>query len=351
MESIKFSDFQIIPITSSVRRVDMSDEIYFSSTYKDYVSNSRLSLVNPEQDGSGKKYFNPPRFTTQSLAIGSSVHELLLQPSEFKLLPKMGRPSAKLGDVCDEIIKNRADGMSIYNSIIEASKKVGYYVSTIDKKIPYIIEKGLKYYLKVNEPRSKRGNVAEIILSDKDHDVVSGCLNSCHNNNSIMSKLRPMDLFGDKIEFHNEDALFMDYLITYKDKYVKLKFKLKIDNWTIDYDEKTVTLNDLKTTSHGAEWFMYKPTGSIYKYHYYRQFRCYLDILKEYVLQKYGASESRGWKFNCNVLVVQTTPPYTSKCYSINKSLLEKGRIEFEQLMKRVAYYKLFGYKKEVNFE
>lgn len=71
MESIKFSDFKIIPITSSVRRVDMSDEIYFSSTYKDYVSNSRLSLINPEQDGSGKKYFNPPRFETSSLKIGS----------------------------------------------------------------------------------------------------------------------------------------------------------------------------------------------------------------------------------------------------------------------------------------
>ena len=37
--------------------------------------------------------------------------------------------------------------MSIYNSITEASKKVGYYVSTIDKKIPSIIEKGLRYYL------------------------------------------------------------------------------------------------------------------------------------------------------------------------------------------------------------
>ena len=230
MEAIKFSDFQVIPILNSIKRLEMDDETYFSSTYKDCVSNSRLGLINPKQDGSGKKYFNPPRFETSSLKIGSSVHELLLQPSEFKLLPKMGRPTAKIGDVCDEIIKNRIDGMSIYNSIIEASKKVGYYVSTIDKKIPYIIEKGLNYYLKANEPRSKRGNVTEIILSDKDHDVVSACLESCNKNNQIMNKLNPTDLFGDFIESHNEDAMFMDYIITYKDKHVKLKFKLKIDN-------------------------------------------------------------------------------------------------------------------------
>lgn len=70
MESIKFSDFQVIPILNSIKRVEMDDETYFSTTYKDCVSNSRLSLVNPEQDGSGKKYFNPPKFETSSLKIG-----------------------------------------------------------------------------------------------------------------------------------------------------------------------------------------------------------------------------------------------------------------------------------------
>ena len=351
MESIKFSDFQVIPILNSIKRVEMDDETYFSIAYKDCVSNSRLGLINPEQDGSGKKYFNPPRFSTDSLKIGSKIHELLLQPSEFKLLPKMGRPTAKLGDVCDEIIKNRTDGMSIYKSIIEASKKVGYYTSIIDKKIPSIIEKGLKYYLKVNEPRSKRGNVTEIILSDKDHDIVSSCLDSCYKNTQLMNKLQPVSLFGDLIESHNEDAMFMDYIITYKDMHVKLKFKLKIDNWTIDVENKTITLNDLKTTSHGAEWFMYNPTGSIYKYCYYRQFYIYSYILWQYCVRRYGACYNNGWKINCNVLVVQTTSPYTSKCYSISKSLLDRGKTEFEQLMKRVAYYQLFGYKREVNFE
>ena len=51
-----------------------------------------------------------------------------------------------------------------------------------------------------------------------------------------------------------------------------------------------------------------------------------------------------------NMLVVQTIPPYTSRCFSVNKTQLKRGVNEFEQLMKRVAYYEIFGYKKEVEF-
>ena len=51
-----------------------------------------------------------------------------------------------------------------------------------------------------------------------------------------------------------------------------------------------------------------------------------------------------------NMLVVQTIPPYTSRCFSVNKTQLKRGVDEFEQLMKRVAYYEIFGYKTEVKF-
>lgn len=50
------------------------------------------------------------------------------------------------------------------------------------------------------------------------------------------------------------------------------------------------------------------------------------------------------------MLVVQTIPPYTSQCFSVSNSQLKQGLVEFEQLMKRVAYYEIFGYKKEVEF-
>lgn len=64
----------------------------------------------------------------------------------------------------------------------------------------------------------------------------------------------------------------------------------------------------------------------------------------------YGVNKNTGWKLKANMLVVQTIPPYTSQCFSVSNSQLKQGLVEFEQLMKRVAYYEIFGYKKEVEF-
>jgi hypothetical protein len=73
MKEIKLEDFTIVPILSSLRRVDMSDEEYFSKTYQDYVSNSRLKNINPNEGGSPALYKNPPHFSTSSLEIGRKI--------------------------------------------------------------------------------------------------------------------------------------------------------------------------------------------------------------------------------------------------------------------------------------
>lgn len=290
--NIKFSDFEIVPIMSSVIKRDISDELYFSSKYAKYISNSRLKNINPNEEGDPSKYLNPPRIQTQSLSIGSAVHECLLQPEEFELAPKLNKPTAKLGAVIDEIFINRSKGLSIYNSIHKACEKVGYYVSSIDKKIPFIIEKGFEYYWN----RRKYESVKEpIFLSNSDYDVVNACLNSCNNNKSIMKKLHPTDDFGDLIESHNEDALFIDFIVTYKKKHcVTLPFKLKADNWTIDYDNKVITLNDLKTTGKPVNWFMNPEYGSMNKFHYYRQMGIYSAVLWYYCQQNFGVCKNTG---------------------------------------------------------
>ena len=35
----------------------ISDEVYFSEKYTNYISNSRLSLINPKQDNDPKAFF------------------------------------------------------------------------------------------------------------------------------------------------------------------------------------------------------------------------------------------------------------------------------------------------------
>ena len=348
---VKFEDFKIIPDINSIRNIEMDDETYFSKSYRNYVSNSGLKNINPKTDGSPEKFKNPPKFNTDSLKTGTYVHEILLQPESFVLGPYLGKPNAKLGEVIDQIWLNRQDGNSIYDSIHMACEKVDYFKNQIDKKIRFILENGWEYYKKLSEPRWKKANAEEIMLCEKDYNTVSTCLKSCYENQDVMNKLHPKNVFGEDIQSRCEDALFIDFIITYKDKKcARIPFKLKIDNWTIDFDEKVITLNDLKTTSKPLNWFMNPEYGSFVHYNYYRQMYCYMLVLWYYCQHKYGASKAAGWKSDCNILAVQTTENCESRCFNISQSWLKMGKVEWEMLMKRVAAYEIFGWEKEIDF-
>lgn len=70
MEKVKRSDFRISLDINSVRREEMNDETYFSSAYKNYISNSRLKWIDPSANGSPILFQNPPKLKTNSLNIG-----------------------------------------------------------------------------------------------------------------------------------------------------------------------------------------------------------------------------------------------------------------------------------------
>ena len=214
----------------------------------------------------------------------------------------------------------------------------------MDDKIKTILKAGLPYYF---AQKNLKGN--ESVLSDTDYDTVTACIKSVENNKEIINTLHPETAFGDKIPSYNEDAIFMDYAVMYKDRVIILKYKMKIDNWTIDTENKILTLNDLKTSYKPAAWFMNSEYGSMYHYHYYRQFALYGDILQLYCMKEYGFTP-KTWNFKANVLVVSTSDPYESQRFSISDNLIKKGRREYMQLLKRVAYYEMFGYDEEVKF-
>lgn len=343
MEEINLKDFRIIPIIESAKRLKISDEIYFSNKYADCISNSKLATINPDQGGNKIKYRdNWHQNSTSSLVLGSAIHECTLQSEYFRLAPKCDKPTAKLGATIDRIKYYRNKGLSIYNSIIQSSKDCNYYVNQINNKIQKIIKEGLSYYIK-----SKDFNDSEITLSNKDHDNCEACVKNLQANEIIQSKLHPKDVFGDNLPSFNEDALFLDIIVTYKDRYVILKLKMKADNWTIDEENKILTLNDLKTTSKPVAWFMNQEYGSFYKYHYYRQFALYLMILEQYCIKEYGFNKK--WKSYGNVLVVNTID-HDTRCCSVYKDHLKLGKLEYERLLKQVAYYEIFGYEKDVKF-
>lgn len=233
---IKLADVKLTPLLHTVQRLKISDEEYFSSKYSEYISNSRLKYINPDQDGSPSKYKNGiQQEATRSLQLGSAIHEVFLQPESFSLEEDLGRPSAKLGDVCDYAMKKRIEGESIYTSIVSACNEIGYYANSLTaNRIRQIISKGFPYYIK----SKVIGNTNKIILSSKDREICVNCLNSLNSHNGAMKLIRPTDMFGDAIASYNEDAIFMDVKCEYNGKSTILKLKMKADNWTIDQDSK-----------------------------------------------------------------------------------------------------------------
>ena len=123
------SDIKLTVLEDSIEFLDIDDSEYFSSKYADYISNSKLSLINPAQGGSIEKYetgFAGGSYSS-ALEFGSAVHELILQPESFYLEEGISKPTAKLGATVDAVFSFRKKGYSIIKSIRMASDKVDYY--------------------------------------------------------------------------------------------------------------------------------------------------------------------------------------------------------------------------------
>lgn len=346
MEQIKLSDFKVIPITSSSRRADISDEVYFGPKYAKYISNSKISGICPSQGGSMSKYYSPSEhLDTSSLTLGTAVHCCTLQPEDFTLAPKIDKPSGKLGKSCECYIKYIKQGLSKEESARRACLDTNYYVNRIEAHIPDVIEKG-----DILAENTKDFDDSIITLDNRSWETATKCISHLKSDYSIQNKLRPTDNWGDSIPSFNEDTLFLDFIVTYQNKYCTiLHIKGKLDNWTIDEDNKILTLNDLKTTGHQIKWFTHHQYGSLYKYHYLRQLKLYQIMLESFCAEHYGYNKNQ-WKFETNILAVETIGECGTKCIHIDSKQLREGEQELIECLKMIGYYEIFGHENEVEF-
>ena len=129
---------KITPLLDTLRLENISDASYFGEHYSDYISHSRMGLINPAQGGTPEAYFhglsNNAKFTT-SLAFGSAVHELTLQPELFHMCTSVDRPTSKAGFMADELFEEYKKNPSLRSeALIKASDKVDYYKGKFDKE-------------------------------------------------------------------------------------------------------------------------------------------------------------------------------------------------------------------------
>ena len=322
---------EIIPNSIELKR--LTDAEYFEN-YKEYISNSQLSLINPEEGGSPEK-FNAglQNSFNDSFNLGSAVHGVLLQQDEFKIAD-IRIPSGKLGLFMQNIYKYRKEGLSIQDSIDLSSQESDYYKDKLtDKRLKTAIKSSLKFYLERLSYIEDTDKV-ELYLSESNFSKFNECLTSINKSN-FNKILYPEGLIS-PAEAYNEHAIFAEVQLT-GDINKTIKIKGKLDNFTVDHEQEVVTLNDIKTTGKPSAYFMgnyiYDETGqkvwipgSLEKYRYYRQFGMYMLLLQAY-LQK------PTYKYNCNVLVVETIPDYKTKVCKITNEWIKKGLVEFKKLI------------------
>lgn len=349
------TSIEIIP--ESIKLVKITDEEYFSKEYGDWISNSKLGLVNPDEGGSLEKYrAGYSGSYSESFELGSAVHAMVLQPDEYNIAP-IRKPTGKLGLFAEKsyelIRKTKVMSADVMNDIIKkASLDADYYAGKLaDKRLetalaacePYWKDRKEYEYL-IDKEISKK----QLYLSAPMHEKFRQCMLGVTSNTKVGNILKPETLLG-SAEVYNEYALFAEVIVTLEDGTTKrLKLKSKLDNFTVNHETQELTLNDLKTTGKPVVFFMggYKEEtdpvtgrdernwydGSFQKYHYYRQMGMYLWLLACYYKHK-----GINYTPKANMVVVETIPKFRTRICSVNGKYIKQGLDEFKKLLILVA--------------
>jgi hypothetical protein len=340
---------EITIVPGSIQLIKMTDAEYFSAKYKDYISNSKLGTINPDEGGSPEKYEAGTKSAySESFELGSAIHAMVLQP-DFYHIAEINKPTGKLGLWAEAVYKLRQEGLTIKQASVMASLDADYYANKFsDTRFKTALKGSLSFYLQ----RMKfvhKVDKQTLFLSAPMQFKYEQCMLGVAENKQMMETLYPSGLLV-PAEFYNEYAILceLDFSDETTGEVTRLKLKAKLDNFTIDHETSSITLNDLKSSGKPASYFMgnnVKVTmesgtssiewydGSFQKYHYHRQIGVYLWLLKNAVKEIYGLE----YKLKANILVIETIPEFKSKVYSINGKQIQEGLAEFKNLLTLVV--------------
>lgn len=347
---MNIDNIKIEPLFDSVERLEMNDPEYFAMPA---ISNSQLGLLQESPQKFLEGFKNEAKYVA-SFDLGSSIHQLLLEKDKY-FLSNFDKPGGKVGLIMQDVHKwmKEGDASSVDDLIQKACKIWDYYSDSLTpKRLETLKEKGIPYLEFLNES-NKEGM---IVLTDDMREKCSKCVGSIKSNKYANDLIYP-NKFG--VLSFSEDVMIMDTKATFENgEELILKLKGKIDNWSIDLETNTITLNDLKSTGKEINKFpgkwekniysnndkdMYFVEGSFQKYKYYRQMFMYGHLLRAYVSKMYG---KRNWIIKVNIIAVETINPFRSMVFRVGPRWIDYGKKEYGDLIRKAAYYKKYGYDK-----
>lgn len=327
------SKIKLTPILDSIYLGKLEDAIYFSPRYSEYISNSRLGLLKQKGEEAFINGFVDQGFNS-SFFTGSLVHELTLQEDLFELAPDLDKPTAKLGAMADKLYSSFIENNNVSDAdIYKASDSVNYYKGKMNEdKCEFVRGMCMKYWRNRREFENTYTTNKTVEYADaKTIDLVNGCVTALHNNIRVQELLHPKDSFGNDVISENEQAILFDIKVEAEGRKANIiHLKAKIDNYTIDKESNTITINDVKTTSQDTRDF----ANSIENFSYYRELSWYAMLLRFYAALHLDMPNPI---IKGNFLVVSTKDPYYTAVYPMNKQLFIKGIEEYKHLLKQAS--------------
>lgn len=317
----------------TLRLQKIDDEEYFSERYSNYISNSRLSLINPSQEGSPEKFFQGFKPTySAAFDLGSGVHQLSLQGDLFEICETVDKPTAKMGALADRLYPTYCKGEVTDEDIKKQATIIDYYGGNLSEtKIQAVREKCEPYWKGRKEfEESYPGDREPLYFDPRSRQIVHNCINALNSNRKIQKLLHPKGILEDPIS-DTEQAILLDIDVEVEG-YPKFRMKLKskLDHYSIDKESNTITVNDVKTIGK----IVSEMGSNIERFHYNREIAMYSWLLSLCAKKYYGMDSPT---VKGNYLVVSTIPGHYTKVLPMTKKMFKEGWNEFEQLLKLVA--------------
>ena len=268
--------------------------------------------------------------TDSHLVIGRVLHCLLLEPANFDnqfavMTSKI--PSENNKKIIDNIFRNYLVNQNNTLTLEDYSKDILTHLLTIN----------LHQSLKTDQQRLDK------ILTDEnneyfeflklslgktviDQTILHDCKISLHvikANDDVRALLQL-----DKIQEDDEIEVYNELIVSMSDKNLPFGFKGVLDNVVVDYNSKTIFINDLKTSGKSIQDF----PESVDYYKYWIQGVIYVMLASEKFLK-----DKQDWNVQLTFIVIdkynQVYP------YQVSSESLNKWKIDFEKIVTQIRWH------------
>jgi hypothetical protein len=292
------------------------------------ISQSSLSKIDPRRNGSPRKFKEyiegNVEKTTVPMLRGQIFHLYCEDRDSFKVSEAI-KPSEKLGDVADLVMlkynSNDEEGqkqmmISLDKHIFEATRVIGWNKTWGEAAIIKNASPSITSYIEaITDP----SNIGKIILTQTMKTQIEGCIGGLEANEFAKRLLFWKDDFAD-IDYYKEIAIF------WTDDLSGLKCKAKLDDLIISHRDKTVLINDPKTTGGSAHNF----EGTFKQYRLDIQFAMYTRaVLKQF-------PQVADYKFQYRNIVVETSGLFECVCHRWRRADIDRADESLMRLFERV---------------